>query len=288
MVQFGGRLFEGYHHLVALADEAVLQVGQLLVWQHRSSLCSIDVVQNHLLIIRKLILACRSLCRLLRLWVEFIDDVTIGVALYDLTICIRHHDDRVVRLPFLTVEAQIGLQTSLVAVRTLLGEGLDERLRQCLCKEGQFVDVTLHGIGAVLCLCTAGGCVAACTDERIAAADATQIVSLEGSAQLLINVDVSHVVGTVHRHGVMVPLVVAPVAWNLDGEAVRTIHQLVALESEVELVLGTVVLLQTAAVRDQRATTLFVSLEPEHQRVVLLLRAIQSRWSQLHALVCLL
>ena len=85
----------------------------------------------------------------------------------------------------------------------------------------------------------------------------------------------------------MVPLTVAPVARYLDGHAVRAVHQFLSLEADVELVLGTIVLLQSATVREQRTTTLSVGLEPEHQRVVLLGRAVQCRLSQQHALVFL-
>ena len=146
MVQFGSRLVELYHHLVTSADEAVLQVRYFLVRQYGSCLSGNDVSQHGLRcnVLVKLIPAGRSRCRLLRLWVEFIDDVTIVVALYHLTIYIRNHLNRIVLLTLLTVEAQIGLQTSLVTIRTLRCVGVDECLRKCLCKEAEFIDVTLQ------------------------------------------------------------------------------------------------------------------------------------------------
>ena len=242
--------------------------------------------QDGCLVILELISAGRSLRRLLRLWVEFIDDVTIVVTLNHLTIYIRFHLYRVVRLQFLAVEAQIGHQTGLITVRALLRVGVDERLRQSLCKEAEFINVTLQRCRAVIRVLVND--IACSTDERSTAADTTQTISLEGCAQLLVHIDVSHVACTVHRHGVVVPLVVAPVTFHLDGEAVRTVHQLLSFESDVELVLCTVVLLQTTSVREQCTTTLCVGLEPEHQGVVLLLRAVQCRLQQFHTLVGLL
>ena len=285
MVQLGSSLVELYHHLVTSADEAVLQVSHLLVRQYRSSLCLIDVAHDDILAIRKLIPASRSLCRLLGLGIKFIDDVTIGITLYYLTIYIRYHFDGVVRLQFLTVEAQISLQTSLITVRALLRVGVDERLRQGLSEEAELVDITLQRSCAVVSVLVDH--IAACTDERIATADTTQCIGLEGSAYLLVYVDVSHVASTVHGHRIVVPLVVAPVARYLDSEAVRTVHQLLSLESDVELVLRTVVLLQTTAVREQRTATLGIGLEPEHQRVVLFASSIQGAALQLQALVFL-
>ena len=86
----------------------------------------------------------------------------------------------------------------------------------------------------------------------------------------------------------VMPLVVAPVAGHLGGKAIRAVHQLVALESDVELVLAAVVLLQSASVAQQRAASVGVGLEPEHQRVVMLTGAVQGILVKQHALVLLL
>ena len=84
------------------------------------------------------------------------------------------------------------------------------------------------------------------------------------------------------------PLAVAPVASHLFGKTVGAVHQLVVLEANVELVLTAVILLQATAVGEQRAATVLIGLEPEHQRVVLLGGAVQGIARQLHTLVSLL
>ena len=86
----------------------------------------------------------------------------------------------------------------------------------------------------------------------------------------------------------MVPVAIAPVARNLGLEAVRAIHQLVGLESDVELVHGADVFLHTSTVREQRTATLGVGLKPEHQCVVVLAAAVQCVLIQQHALIGLL
>ena len=86
----------------------------------------------------------------------------------------------------------------------------------------------------------------------------------------------------------MVPLVVAPVASHLGSKAVRAVHQFLALESDIELVLGTAVLLHAASVAQQRTATVGIGLKPEHQCVVLLAGAIQGILCQLKSVVFLL
>ena len=86
----------------------------------------------------------------------------------------------------------------------------------------------------------------------------------------------------------MVPLVVAPVAGHLGSHAVRAVHQFIALESDVELVLGTAVLLHAASVAQQCTATVGIGLKPEHQCVVLLAGAIQGILCQLKSVVFLL
>ena len=175
------------------------------------------------------------------------------------------------------VEAQIGQQTGLVAVRTLRRVGLDERLRQSLSEDNQLVHITLQRRVAV----------DGSADAGLSAADAAQAVGSEGRAQLRVHVDVGHVVGAVHRHGIVVPLVVAPVASQLSGKAVRAERQRVGFESDVKAVAVVADFLQALAVAQQRTAALGVGLEPEHQRVVLLGRAVDGFVRQLQAFVLL-
>ena len=86
----------------------------------------------------------------------------------------------------------------------------------------------------------------------------------------------------------MVPVAVAPVAWNLGYKAVRAIHQLVGLESDVELVHGTDVFFHTATVREQCTASVGIGLKPEHQCVVVLAAAVQCVLIQQHTLILLL
>ena len=90
---------------------------------------------------------------------------------------------------------------------------------------------------------------------------------------------------TVHGHGVVVPLAVAPLARNVGDKTVGAISQRVGLKSDVELVHSAVVLSQASAVGEQRAASVSIGLKPEHQRVVLLGGAVYGVLIQEHALV---
>ena len=119
----------------------------------------------------------------------------------------------------------------------------------------------------------------------MSATDTTKTVGSKRGEQLLINIDICHVDTAVHRHGEVVPLTVAPVAWNLNSKAVGAVHQLLSLEGNVEDVLSTYLSLRTGTVADQYAATVTVGLEPEHHGIVLLLCAVHSVRRQLKSFV---
>ena len=291
VVQSGGILVDIHQQLVAPADETELQVLHLLVGHHRCCLCLVEVLLDDSFVIDEQVVTYQCARWLLRQRIELIAWLTLIVQIDLLAVGVRHQFDAVVLLALLAVECQVSHQSGLVAVRTLRSVGTDELFGQCLCKEHQFVYVTLHGIGTVHDLYIAillQLVVAGCTDERISAADAAQAVGLEVGAYFLIYIDVGHVACTVHRYGEVVPVAVAPVARNLGHEAVRAIHQLVGLESDVELVHGADVFLHTATVREQCTASVGIGLKPEHQCVVVLAAAVQCVLIQQHTLVGLL
>ena len=291
VVQLRVRLVEFHQHLVAASDERELQVGHLLVGHHRCSVLLVEVRQHHILIVHEQVVAHQYVSGLLRLWVELIARLALVIEIEFLAIDIGHQLDAVVLLALLAVEAQVGQQTGLVAVGALRRIGLDELLRQCLSKEQQFVDVTLQRSLSVLSqqgVLLVDDVVAAGTDERIAAADAAKAVGFEGGNELLVHVDVGHAAAAVHGHGVVVPLAVAPVAWNVGYKAVGAVLQRVGLEADVELVHSAVVLLQSATIGEQRAASVLIGLKPEHQRVVLLGGAVHGVLIQEHTLVGLI
>ena len=219
-MQLGGRLVELYQQLVVLADEGELQVLYLLVRHYGSGLFLVDVRLDNVEGIDEQVVAYGNVRRCLRLRVELVAYLALVVQIDFPAVEVGHRLDVVVLLTLLAVEAQVGQQAILVALRTLRGVGVEERLRQCLCEEEQFIDVTLQRRLAFLRLRRAREDVAAGTDERIAAADTAQAIGAEAGAQFLVNIDVSHVAPAVHRHGVMVPLVVAPVARYLCGKTI--------------------------------------------------------------------
>ena len=291
MVQSGSILVQFNQHLVTLSDEAELQILHFLVRHHGSCLSIVEVLLNGIYLIDEQVVAYQRFGRLLRQWVELIAWFALVVQIDLLAVVVRHQFDAVVLLTLLAVETHVGQQTRLITVRTLRRVGADKLLRQCLSKEQQFIHVTLQGIVAILHLYIAvflHHIVAGSTDERIATTDAAKAVGFEGLAQFLIHINVRHVAGAIHRHSEVVPLTIAPVAWHLCLETVRAVHQLVALESDVEQVLSTVVLLQSATVGEQRTTTVCIRLEPEHQRVVMLAGAVHGVLVEQHTLVCLL
>ena len=291
MVQSGSSFVELYHQLVVATYERELQVLHLLVRLHRCCRCIVEALHHRIGTFYEQVVAYQCARWLLRQRIELIAWLTLIVQIDLLAVGVRHQFDAVVLLALLAVECQVSHQSGLVAVRTLRSVGTDESLGQCLCKEHQFVYVTLHGVGTVYYLYIAillQLVVAGSTDERISAADAAQAVGLEVGAYFLIYIDVGHVACTVHRHGEVVPVAVAPVARNLGHEAVRAIHQLVGLESDVELVHGADVFLHTATVRQQCTASVGIGLKPEHQCVVVLAAAVQCVLIQQHTLILLL
>ena len=277
VVQFGWSLIEFYHQLVASADEAELQVRHFLIRNNRCCIGSVDALLDNIDIVNKQIVAYQYVGRFLRCRVKLIAWLALVVQVKLLAVSIRHCFDSIILLAFLTVEAQISHQACLVTVRTLRRVSADKLLRQSLSKEQQFIHVTGHSIVTVNYIYSAivlTHFVACSTDERITAADATKAVCLEGCFQILINIYVSHVASAVHCHGVVVPLVVAPIAWDLGSKAVRTIHQFFTFETDVEQVLSTDVFLQTATVAQQCSTSFGICLKPEHKGVVMVCRTV--------------
>ena len=291
MVQLRGSLVHVHQQLVSLTHVTEVQVLQFLVGHYRSSRCVGDVCEYHVDGVNEYIVTHRRRGRLAGLRVKLIADITVGILIDLLAVRISHRHKRIVLLTLLAVERQVGQHTSLITTRALRRIGLDERLWQGLSEEAELVDVTRQPVASidgdyiVLCIKLFVQC---CTDERSTTADTTEAIGSEGGAQFLIDVDIGHVEATVHRHGEVVPLVVAPVARNLDGLTVRAEHQLLSLEGNVEDVLSTYLLLRTGTVADQYTTTVAVGLEPEHQRVVLILRAAQSVIRQLDTVVVIL
>ena len=287
-VQLGSSLVHVDQQLMTLTHEAELQVLQFLEGHYRSSRLVGDVSLDYVDRINEHVVTYRRGGRLAGHRVFLITDIAVGIQMDLLAISIRQHLDLVVLLTLLTVEGQVGQQTSLIAIRTLRRVGLDERQRQSLCKEAELIDVTSQPVAGVdgnslsvsILLLILGS-----TKHWDTTTDSTEAVGSKRGAQLLIDVDVNHVDTTVHRHGVVVPLSVTPVARNLHSEAVRTVHQLLSLEGDVESVLSTILGLCTGTVADQYTTTVAVGLEPEHQRIVLFLRAVHSVCCQLQTLV---
>ena len=288
VVQLRGRLINLDEYLVVLTDERELQVGHVIIGHHRCCLLVSESLQDDIFCIGKHVVAHQSVGRLLGLRVELIAWLALVVEIEFLAVGVGHQFEVVVLLALYAVETQVGLQTGLVAIGALRGIGADELLRQCLCKEHQFVHVARHsvvGINHLHVAILAHHVVAGSADERIAAADASQRVGLEGRAYLFVYIYISHVASSIDGHGEVVPATVAPVAGHIYGKAVRAVAQSVAFETDVELVVGTIVFLHAATVGEQRTATVGVSPEPEHQRVVLLGSGVQRITGQLHALV---
>ena len=175
MVQSGGRFVDLHEQLVALTDEAELQVLHLLVGHNGCCLIGVEVLHDDIFCINEHVVAHQCVGRFLRLRVELIAWLALVVQIDLLAVSVRYHFQVVVLLALDAVEAQVSHQTGLVASRALRGVSADELLRQSLGKEHQFVHVTLQWCQAILSqqsVLLVDDVVAACTDERIAAADA--------------------------------------------------------------------------------------------------------------------
>ena len=180
------------------------------------------------------------------------------------------------------VERHVGNESALRAARRLGRVAFDECRWQCLLEECQTVDMTCEGI------CLIQGWVAALLPYHIAEEEASaehtaERVGGQLCLQFVIHIDACHVAHAVHGHRVVVPCVIAVVAFQCELTTVGAVLQLVVLKADEELVACTLIVSCTRTVCHQR-TVLLGSLEPEHQRVVLFVVALEEVCSQLQAL----
>ena len=105
VVQLGSRLVEIDQQLVALADEAEVQVRHVLVGYHRSCHIIADMSHNLVDVIHEQVVADRYRRKLIRLRVLLIPHVALVIKMYLLAIYIRCHHDFVVRIALLLVKA---------------------------------------------------------------------------------------------------------------------------------------------------------------------------------------
>ena len=105
----------------------------------------------------------------------------------------------------------------------------------------------------------------------------------------MVDIDACHVARTVHGHNIVVPAVVAIFVAQHELLAIGAILQFrVFFEADEELVDGCHIGLATRTVTKQSTMALFIGLEPEHQRVVLLGGAIEALVNELQTLDFLL
>ena len=219
-----------------------------------------------------------------------IDDCSIDVLLDDLVQGVGMEHVVVVLDALLAVEAHVGDESLLVALRTLHAVALDERLRQSLSEEAQLIDVSGE---RVLLMEHVGTCGSLVIPHHIAQVDvvavnAAERVGVEAMLERAVEINVGHMMGAVHGHGIVVPLSVAVVAGNDELHTVGAVFQFASLESDEEVVAGMGVGGTSGAVAQQCSSSAYIGLEPEHECVIRLLVAAQCFGQQLHALHILL
>ena len=124
--------------------------------------------------------------------------------------------------------------------------------------------------------------VESCTKIQRIAVDAAQGVDGEGLFQFLVHVEATHVQRAVHAHGQMVPRAVAVVAAGVHLLTAGAEEQRAVLQADVEVLLPAL-LVPGLAVAHQRSVAV-AGAEPQHQRVVLIVRAVELGGIQSYAL----
>ena len=89
--------------------------------------------------------------------------------------------------------------------------------------------------------------------------------------------------GAVHRHRIVMPLVVVEGVAQCIFLTIGTVFQLITFEADEKLVFSLHIGFLSRAVAEQ-CTTLLLGLEPEHQRVVLLTATLEELFFQAQAL----
>ena len=119
--------------------------------------------------------------------------------------------------------------------------------------------------------------------QQPVASNASKLLHRERLHNRLVHIDITHIPCTVHRHSEVVPSPIAHAHTRLHHLTSRTEHQLTLFHTYKE-VHATVRLVQSHTVRHQR--TLFVRCaEPEHQRIVLKVLAVEALRVHLHTLL---
>ena len=185
----------------------------------------------------------------------------------------------VVHLLLVLAERQVGQQSQFVAFGADVVVVVDDVGRHGGLPETEVVDVSgqfvFHGRHRA-------PVVVAGTQVEPVRRDAAERVDGKGRAERVVHVDVAHIARAVHRHGVVVPFVVAVVARDDLLEAVAAVHQILSFEADEELVLRVHFVGASVAVGQQCAASSGVGLEPEHEGVVLPLGAGEEAFFQFH------